>query len=648
MNFKLNLANKYVLIGSLLALLLCADIVINDGHLFSTQKDPSAQTSLIENTKESILGSGGRSSTPPSVGLLDFKSQSLLPLLLKGFSSAKIGYDSIPPNSVLLIRFYQNISERGQENPFEELIEVPFFEEVSSMGLIELRTALQSAKKDERIQAVLLDLGSFSAGFASLEEIRTQLLEFKNSKKSIYAYSESMSEGAYYLASVADDIFLNPAGSLEFNGLVSEQVYFKNAMDRLDIRAEVFRAGSFKSAIEPFVRENMSEESRKQTAVLLNSIYDHYLAQIAKTRNLEIKELKTLANELTIQSPEDALKYNLITQIGYQDECITHIEKKMLKNASQQLSVVEYNKYRKNLPTDTTATSQNKIAVVVASGEILSGQGDQQNLIGSAQFVKMLRAIKEDTTFKAVVLRINSPGGSALASDVIWREIERTKAVKPVIASMSDVAASGGYYLAMACDEIVAYPNTITGSIGVFGLLLDMGEFLKEKLGITTDRVSTSEFADIGNPTRPLKEKEKVTIQNMVDSYYRTFTRKAAAGRKISIEALKEVAEGRVWAGIDARTHQLIDTLGGLDLALARAAEKAKITEYALVYFPEKDNFFKKILEGLNVKAQLIEETPLQQLWKEMPLFFDQRYWLYRLKNHDFLQMRLPYDIRIK
>lgn len=644
MNFKLSFTKKYLLVGTVLMLLFCINLLLNNSNL------TTSLTEIVptEKNKEPILGSGGENSSAQLRDELDFKSQSLLPMLFRGLSSPKSGYDSIPPNSVLLIRFNQPVSEKTQENPFEDLIEVPFFEQISNMGLMELRAALQRAKQDENIKAILLDLGAISAGFASLEEIRNQLIEFKNSKKSIFAYSESMSEGAYYLASVADEIFLNPAGSFEFNGLVSEQVYLKNAMDKLDIRAEVFRAGSFKSAIEPFVRENMSEESRQQTTVLLNSIYDHYLTQIAKTRNLEIQELKTLANELTIQSPEDALKYNLITHIGYQDECITHIEKKMLKNANQSLSVIEYNKYRKNLPIDTTAASNHKIAVIIANGEILSGEGDQQNLIGSGQFVKMLRQIKEDTTFKAIVLRINSPGGSALASDVIWREIERTKQVKPVIASMSDVAASGGYYLAMACDEIVAYPNTITGSIGVFGLLIDMGEFLKEKLGITTDRVSTSEFADIGNPARPLKEKEKEIIQNMVESYYRTFTRKAAAGRKISIEALKEVAEGRVWSGIDARTHQLIDTLGGLDLALARAAERAKISDYTLVYFPEEDNFFKKMMDGLSVQAKQLQRNPLQQLWSDIPLFFDQQYWMYRLKNHDFLQMRLPYDIRIK
>ncbi len=648
MDFKFSLSKKHLFIVMVLALLLCIDVLLEYGNTSAFLTQVFTQSTQNKKTQEPVLGSGGEGNDFKSLSRPDFKSQSLLPLLFKGLSGNKSGYDSIPPNSVLLIRFNQGISEKTQENPFEDLVEIPFVEQVSSMGLIELRTALLRAKKDKNIQAVLLDLGTFSAGFASLEEIRNQLIEFKSSKKSIFAYSESLSEGAYYLASVADDIFLNPAGSFEFNGLVSEQIYLKNAMDRLDIRAEVFRAGSFKSAIEPFTREDMSAESREQTTALLNSIYDHYLTQIAKIRNLEIQELKALANKLTIQSPEDALKYNLITHIGYQDECITHVEKKMLKNANQTLSVVEYNRYRKNVPKDTTVLNSDKIAVIIANGEILSGQGNQQNLIGSGQFVKMLREIKEDSTYKAVVLRINSPGGSALASDVIWREIERVKQVKPIIASMSDVAASGGYYLAMACDEIVAYPTTITGSIGVFGLLIDIGEFLKEKLGITTDRVSTSEFADIGNPMRPLKDREKETIQNMVESYYRTFTRKAAAGRKVSIEALKEVAEGRVWSGIDARSRQLIDTLGGFDLALARAAQRAKLTDYTLVYFPQEDNFLKKMIDGLNVQAQQFQKTPLHQLWGDIPLFFDQRYWLYRLKNHDFLQMRLPYDIKIK
>ncbi len=598
-------------------------------------------------TQHQVLG-GGQTSYFDTQTKRDFRLQNLLPLLLKGFSDNRQKV-SISPNSILVLNLRQPISEQGSDNPLEDFVEeaVPFLGQEGNIGLLELVKTLEKAQTDDNIKGILLDLGTVNAGFASLEEIRNALLQFKKTKKPIFAYGEYLSENAYYLASIADAIFLNPSGNLELNGLVSEQVYFKGAMDKLGIKAEIFRVGTYKSAIEPFTREDMSEESRAQITSFLNSIYDHYLAQVGKARNLEVAELRRLSDEFLIQTPEDALEFDLITHIGYQDEMMTYIDQKIQLKKQQKANLVAYKQYLKSPDTDTTTRekSNDKIALIIAEGEIMGGSGERQGIIGSEQIIRLLREVREDTLYKAIVLRINSPGGSALASDIIWREIELTKKVKPVVASMSDLAASGGYYLAMACDEIVAQPNTITGSIGIFGMLLDMEGFLKEKLGITTDRVGTGQFSDIGNPSRPVKEAEKQMIQNMVEKGYRTFTRKAAEGRNMSIEDLKEVAQGRVWSGAEARSRGLVDTLGGFGLAVERAAARANLENYELVYLPKKESFLEKIMKSLDTQAQM---QPLARVWREVPAFFSNEYWLYRIKYYDLLQMRLPCDIYIK
>jgi protease-4 len=634
----IHLPKKYIWVVLFLIALIGLEYLISPT---STKKNQSELQSTSNNPAQTL---GKNGNTPNDFqSIYDFRTQGLLPMILQGFSDTEKNI-TIDSNSILMLDFNHNITERSQDNPFDDLMDLPFLEQASNIGLLDIKEMLKEAATDRKIRAIVLDLSTVSAGFATLEEIRNALIEFKKSKKPVFAYSESLSEGAYYLASLADAIFLNPAGSLEFNGLVSEQIYFKGAMDKLGIKAEIFRVGTYKSAVEPFMREDMSEESREQITSFLNSIYNHYLAQVAKDRNLEIAELRKLSDEFLIQSPEDALKYNLITHIGYQDEFIAHIQKNLDLNNNKNPNLVTYRRYHKSLSKKEEEELDNRIAVIIASGEIMSGEGDIQNIIGSERLARTLREVREDTLYKAVVLRINSPGGSALASDVIWREIELTKKVKPVVASMSDLAASGGYYLAMACDEIVAQPNTITGSIGIFGMLLNTEGFLKDKIGITTDRVSTGQFSDIGNPNRPFKEAEREMIQNMVENGYRTFTRKAAEGRDMTIEDLKAVAEGRVWSGIEARSRNLVDTLGGFDLAIDRAAARAKIKNYQLVYLPKEENFLKKLLGVLNPQAR----TPLAQIWTDVPAFFTYEYWQYRLKHQDFLQMRLPYEISIK
>ncbi|GAB4398020.1 MAG: signal peptide peptidase SppA [Microscillaceae bacterium] len=574
----------------------------------------------------------------PGMGL---RTQNLLPLLFPGLSG---GQKAAPleNKNILVLHLDQPILEQVMDNPLAELMETPWLGQVGGMGLLALLETLATAKDDPKINGLLLHFGGMSAGFASLEEIRQALLEFKASGKFIYAYGEYYNEADYFLASVAEKIFLNPVGTLEWNGLVSEYVFLKGMMDKFGLKAEVFKVGEYKSAVEPFLQEEMSPASRAQTDTLLQNIFSHLLEKISQSRQLDANELRQIADEYLVRSPEDALKYDLITDIAYFDQVEAALAEKIKLEKNETYSQVSLRRYQKLNPPLKNKPKGNQIAVLVAQGEIGGGGGDFPNQIAAETFIKNLRELRQDPEIKAIVLRINSPGGSALASDVMWREIQLTTKVKPVVASMSDVAASGGYYLAMACNKIVAHPTTITGSIGIFGILFNTEELMVQKLGITTDRVKTSPYADIGSPSRPFTEEEREIIQASVENGYRAFTRKAAQGRKMSVEKLKTLAEGRVWSGKLARQNALVDTLGGLQTALREAAALAKIQEYEWVLQPEQENFFKKIFQGAD--SQVLAETLLQ-------IRLPQSYWWllrYVQKPGDRLFARLPYELRFR
>ena len=423
------------------------------------------------------------------------------------------------------------------------------------------------------------------------------------------------------------------------SGLAAELTFFKGTLDKLGVEAQIFRVGEFKSAVEPFFRKDMSEASRAQTESFLNSIYNNMLTQIADSRGMSLAELRKLSDKLEVRKAEDALSKGLVTQLAYYDEVLELMREKMDLKENEDIPSMDVKKYLKT--ESNVAFSKNRIAVIVAEGNIVSGGGDIDN-IGSDKYAKEIRKARTNDRVKAIVIRINSPGGSALASDVMWREIQLASKVKPVIASMSGVAASGGYYMAMACDTIVAHPTTITGSIGIFGMLPNMQKFFDDKLGITFDVAKTGEYSDWMTITRPLTTAEKAMFQNMIEEGYEDFTKKAADGRGMSHEDLLKVASGRVWSGTEALERNLVDVLGGLDIAVNIAAEKAGVEDYMVKLYPEEKPFFQKLMEefGSSVKTSFEK----RQFGSMYPYVQD----LKKLEEYQGVQARMPFDVTIK
>jgi protease-4 len=478
------------------------------------------------------------------------------------------------------------------------------------------------------------------AGFATIEEIRTALTDFKSSGKWIVAYSEMYSEKAFYLASVADKVLLFKEGDFEFNGLSIEGEFYKKLLDKLEIKPQVFRVGEFKSAVEPFLLEKMSPENRLQITALVNSIYDDVLTKLADARKIDKAKLKEISDKMLVKNGLEAKEQGLIDGLVYYDEVLDEFKSRIGDSTSTtKVKLVRYSRYRKSF--SNYVSSKNEVAVIVADGEIMPGKADD-GLVGSDTFAEAIRKAREDDDVKAIVIRVNSPGGSFTASDVMWREIDLATKTKPVIASMSDVAASGGYYLAMACDTIVAQPNTITGSIGIFGVMFDLSDFLENKIGITFDEVKTGEYGERFTVTRPLTEAEKRIWQSELERHYETFTGKAAEGRNVSQDAIKAVGGGRVWTGTQAKENHLVDILGNFDDAIKIAATKAGIeSDYKVSYYPKKKPFIEEFMEALSgdiqaksMKAELGEYYIWLKKWEE-------------LKTKQGAQARLPFDIQI-
>jgi protease-4 len=507
---------------------------------------------------------------------------------------------SIPDNTILRIEVSGNISEREVDDPLAEL-SFPGMGPLE-MGLKEIKQAIRHAASDDKIKGIYLEPKFFTAGFASLEEIRNELERFKESGKFIVSYSEFYMEKGYYLASVADEIYLSPDfGNLEFNGLNVEVAFIKGTLDKLGIEPQIFRVGEYKSAVEPFIRKDLSPANEEQITSFVNAIYDHVLHQIGDSRGLSYDEVKNISDSMLVRNASDAEKYQLITKTAYLNEITTILKDKLSLGEEDDLNMVSYRKYNKSYKDAEYV--KDRVAVIIGTGTITSGKGDNRS-IGSEQYIELIRDARKNSRVKAIVIRINSGGGSALASDVIWKEIQLASQEKPVIASLSDVAASGGYYLAMGCDSIVASPTTITGSIGIFGMLFNMQGLMENKLGITFDDVNTGHFSNLYTITRPLTPYEKQIIQSSVEEGYETFTTKAAQGRNMSQDDLLKIASGRVWSGVEAKEIGLIDSFGSLEDAISMAAEKAQIEEYKVVYYPAQKTVLEQIMSDLSDDVQ--------------------------------------------
>ncbi len=549
------------------------------------------------------------------------------------------GEDEVPeikPQTILKIQLSGPVAERLAEDPIAEALGDKF----QGIGLLSAIDAIQYAKSDPNIEGIYLEHGFLSGGYASLEELRAAIADFKSEGKFVYSYAEFMTEANYYVASVADEIYLNPQGNMEFNGLSANLTFFKGLFDKLDIEPQIFRVGTYKSAVEPFMRKNMSEANREQISSFITSIHDNYLAEVAAARGVTMEQLKTVSDSMLVRNPQLALTHGLITKVGYKDELISDIKSKMDIDDENKLKMVSLKGYSKVVGKNAPY-SANKVAVIIAEGEIVSGKGENDN-VGSEKFARLIKRARENDKVKAVVVRINSPGGGLVASDVMWRELMMTKEKKPVIASMSSVAASGGYYMAMPCDTIVAQPTTITGSIGIFGMIFNMGGFLENKLGITSDVVKTGEFSDIYTVSRPLNAYEKSIIQGRVEEGYETFTSKAAQGRNMDLEQLKEVASGRVWTGQQAKEIGLVDVLGSYQDAIDIAAEKAGIQDdYMVVQYPELKSELEEIMAKLTGEA----ETRLTRAkFGELTPYIEK---IKQLDTYKGIQARLPFDVEL-
>lgn len=510
----------------------------------------------------------------------------------------------------------------------------------NNAGLANLKKAIGEAKTNENIKGIYLNTGLIAAGQAGLLELREALLDFKESGKFIVAYDEAYSEGGYFLASVADEIYLNPLGGIDFNGFSSEGIFLKGFFEKVGIKPEVFRVGEFKSAVEPFILDKMSPENRLQTQYFLDDINNHALELIAKSRGIEKDSLIRINHQMLVRKPKDAVTYKLATALKYEDEVHSILKEKLGLKEEDQIATINATDLG-GMAKSKNITSSNRIAVILAEGEIVDGNAD--GAISSEKFAKEIRKARKDENIKAIVLRVNSPGGSILASDVIWREMSEAKKVKPVIVSMGEVAASGGYYIAAPADTIVAQPNTITGSIGIFGILFNVQELVNDKLGVTTDVVSTGELSDFGNMARPLTEVERTIIQSSVEDGYETFISRVAEGRGMHPDSVRKIASGRVWTGSQAKARGLVDVLGGLDTAIGIAAAKIKAgDDYRVVYYPEKKPWFEELMVSFSDQVQVrILQT---QLGDQYPLYQK----IQRLKNYQGVQVRMPQDLVIK
>lgn len=541
-------------------------------------------------------------------------------------------------NTVLKLNLNGEIKERSVKNPFENLDLGPLMPK-ASIGLNDILANLKKAKADKDIKGIYLEISEPVAGFATLEEIRNALLDFKSSGKFIYAYSEAYSQKAYYLASTASKLFLNPQGALEIKGLSSQMLFFKNMLEKLNVEVQIFRHGKFKSAIEPFMLDKMSEANRAQVETYLGSLWNHMIAGISKSRAITVNEINAMANDLLIRTPEDAVKYKLVDELKYEDEVFSTIKKTINLSENDKISFVSLDKYT-HAP-DVVVKSKNNVAIIYAVGEIVSGEGDDQK-IGSVEIAKAIKDARLDTNIKAIVFRVNSPGGSALASDVIWRETILAQKAKPFVVSMGDVAASGGYYISCAADRIFAEPNTITGSIGVFGMIPNAQKALSEKLGITVDTVNTNKHSDVGTILRGASGIEYDYIQQSVERIYDVFITKVAQGRHTQKNNIDSIGQGRVWSGIDALKIHLVDELGGISNAVAYAVKMAKLPNYKIVDLPKQKDPLQELLG--NGKEEM-ETRAMKTNLGEQYIYIKQLKNVLQLKG---VQARLPYEMIIE
>ncbi|MFO8000831.1 MAG: signal peptide peptidase SppA [Marinilabilia sp.] len=547
---------------------------------------------------------------------------------------------SVEDNSVLVLKFDGPVVERATEDPFADLMS-EIMGQKAPLGLNQIRESIEKAARDERIKGIYLEPSLMMAGHATIEEIRNTLKEFKESGKFVVSFAPVYTQKAYHLASVADRIYLNPQGMLEFQGLTANRTFFKNTLEKLGVDMQVVRHGEFKSAVEPFTRSDMSDAAREQTEVYLHSIWDNLTANVAEARGLTVEGINETADEMPMFKTGDFLmQAGLIDGLKYKDEVINELKDSTETDYEKDINSIALKKYNKAyVPDEKKGVSKNKIAIIYGDGSI---DGSETDGIISEDLSRTIREARRDSSIKAVVFRINSPGGSALGSEIIWREVQLTSESKPLVVSMGDLAASGGYYIASAADSIVAQPNTLTGSIGVFGLIPNV-DGLMEKIGISTDQVKTNKFADMPALDRPLKPEEKDLMQAYVENTYDVFLQRCADGRNTTKAAIDSIGEGRVWSGENALERGLVDELGGTGRAIEMAAGMAELDDYRTVALPEILPPFEQLMKDLTGDASAYVRNLFLNNSEEMK-------WLKTietLKRSYPIQARMPYDLNI-
>ncbi|WON94720.1 signal peptide peptidase SppA [Sphingobacterium sp. Lzh-3] len=543
----------------------------------------------------------------------------------------------VKSNSVLYLSFDYDITERSEANPLGSL-NLPGYS-TKNIGLDDILARIKYAATDGNIKGIYLDASHIGVGFASLKEVRDELLAFKKTGKFVVAYNAGYDQKAYYVASIADKVYVNPQGTIDFRGLASSTMFYKDLLDKVGVEMQIVKVGTFKSAVEPYFLNKMSDPNRLQVTSYLGSIYSTFINEIAASRNIAADSLRAIANDYRVRDADDAVKYKLADAKLYKDELLSDLRKRLKISEKDEISFVSLLDYNKKVKDDASGS---EVAVLYAAGEIVDGEGTGPGQIGGDKFSRELRKLREDDAVKAVVLRVNSPGGSALASDIIWREVILTKKVKPVIVSMGDLAASGGYYISAAADSIFAEPTTITGSIGVFGVIPNFQNLMNNKIGVHYDGVKTGKFADLMTSfDRPLTAEERDIIQREVDKVYGTFTKVVADGRKLSIADVDSIGQGRVWTGAQGLNNKLVDRLGNLDAAIQAAAKKANLSKYKVSQYPEKEDPFTSILNNSKEKVQVwVAKEQMGEYYR----YFDV---MKKATAQTGVQARLPYSVEI-
>ena len=543
-------------------------------------------------------------------------------------------------NSVMMLDLNGTLAERSQENPLDLIMK----DDYKTYGLDDILSSIKKAKENEDIKGIYIQATSLGAGFASLEEIRNALKDFKESGKFVVAYGDAYTQGLYYLSSVADKVLLNPQGMLEWRGLAATPMFFKDLLEKVGVEMQVFKVGTYKSAVEPFISTEMSAANREQINVYLSSIWGQITSAVAESRNLSVEALNKEADRMLMFYPaEESVKNGLVDTLIYKNDVRDYL--KNLAGIDKDdnmpiLGIQDMINVKKNVPRDK---SGNVIAVYYAYGEIDGGSSASTDEgINSEKVIKDLRKLKDNENVKAVVLRVNSPGGSAYGSEQIWYAVNQLKKEKPVIVSMGDYAASGGYYISCNADTIVAEPTTLTGSIGIFGMMPN-AKGLTEKLGVSFDVVKTNPYADFGNLTRPMNDGEKGLMQMYVNNGYELFLTRRSDGRGISMEELDKIAQGRVWTGSTAKKLGLVDELGGLDKALEIAIAKAGVDAYTVMSYPKKEGFLESLMNtnpGNYIKGRMLNGK-MSDMYRQFSI-------IENFDKIDRIQARVPFELNIQ